>query len=316
MQIEAELARLSPDRDTILTVGVFDGVHLGHKYLLSQLRERAKEEGWMSGVVTFRQHPQAVLSPQPTLPYLTALAHRTSLLEDEGIEAIVALSFTDELVKLSYRQFASLLKKYLRMRGLVIGPDFALGKNREGDAETLPALGQEMGFSLTVIPPLVIDGEVVSSTAIRDALTKGDIKKVAKMTGRPFSLKGRVIPGAGRGITLGFPTANLEINPEQALPADGVYASRVYIESKARPSVTNIGQRPTFGSSQKTVEVYILDYSQDLYQKELRIDIIERLRDEKRFSDAEALKKQIAEDVKQVKAILNSQNRSQVGVKK
>ena len=305
MQVEEELAKLSPTKDMLLAIGVFDGVHLGHKHLLSQLKVHARQEDLLSGVVTFRQHPQAVLSPRTKLPCLTDLTQRIRLLKGEGIDAIITLSFTRELAQLSTHQFVELLKKHLRMRGLVIGPDFALGRNREGDTDTLRTLGQDMGFSVTVIPPVVINGEVVSSTAIRNALAGGDMKKVGNLIGRPFSLYGRVITGAGRGIGLGFPTANLDVDSQQALPPDGVYATWAYIDGKAYQSMTNIGRRPTFGDSERAVEVYILDYHGELYGHKLRIDIIERLRREERFDTAEELKRQVAEDIKQGRDILN-----------
>ena len=304
MQVEEELAGLSPKNDTLLTIGVFDGVHLGHKHLISQLKEYARQQNLLSGVVTFRQHPQEVLSPQTKLPSLTSLAQRTNLLKNEGVEAIITLSFTRELAQLSARQFISLLQKYLRMRGLVIGPDFALGRSREGNTNTLHTLGQDMNFSVTVIPPVMINGEVVSSTTIRKALADGDMKRVTNLIGHPFSLSGRVIPGAGRGVDLGFPTANLDIDPGQALPAEGVYATWAYIDDEVYQSMTNIGKRPTFGSSEPTVEVYVLDYHSNLYGHELKIDIVERLRGEKQFDTVEGLKKQIIEDVKQGRAIL------------
>jgi len=306
MPIEEELAQVSPRKDMLLTIGVFDGVHLGHKYLISRLKEDARERDLLSGVVTFRRHPQEILSPQTGLPFLNSLAQRINLLKDEGVEAVIALSFNQELAQLSAGQFMSLLKKHLRMQGLVIGPDFALGRNREGDSITLHALGQDMNFSVTVIPPVMINGEVVSSTAIRKALAEGDMGKVRSLVGRYFSLSAPVITGAGRGTGLGFPTANLDIAPEQALPADGVYATRVYVDDRCYQSVTNIGKRPTFGSSQRTVEVYVLDYHNELYGHELRVNVVERLRGEKQFDTAEELVKQIAEDVKQGRAILSS----------
>ncbi len=309
MQLEAELAKLSPKKDMLLTIGVFDGVHLGHKYLLSQLREYAKQQNLLSGVVTFHQHPQEVLSPQTKLPFLTDLTQRTYLLKNEGIDAIITLSFTQELAQLSARQFLSLLKKYLMLQGLVIGPDFALGRNREGDIDTVRSLGQDMHFSVTVVPPIMINDVVVSSTAIRKALTDGDMKKVNNLMGHPFSLHGRVITGVGRGIKLGFPTANLDTNPEQALPAEGVYATWTCIDDKVYQSMTNIGKRPTFGGNERTVEVYVLDYHGDLYGCELKIDIVERLRGEKKFDTEEELKKQITEDIKQGRTILNSRGR-------
>jgi len=315
MQVEEELASLSTNKNTVLTIGVFDGVHLGHKYLISQLKERARQQDLLAGVVTFRQHPQEILSPHTRLPFLTDLAEKINLLKNEGIEVIIALSFTHELAQVSARQFLSLLKKHLRMRGLVTGPDFALGRDREGNADALQALGQDMNFSITVIPPVMINGEVVSSTAIRKALADGDMNKVHNLIGRPFSLHGRVIPGAGRGVELGFPTANLDVDPKQALPADGIYVTRVDIDSKAYQSVTNIGKRPTFGGTKRTVEVYVLDYHGNLYSHELKIDFIQRLRDEKQFDTVEELKRQVAEDAKQGRAILNAEAKTKHGQK-
>ncbi len=309
MQAEKELAGLSPNKDMLLTIGVFDGVHLGHKYLISQLTEHAKQQNLLSGVVTFRQHPQEILSSQIKLPFLTSLAEKTNLLKNEGVEAVITLSFSRELAQLSACRFISLLKKYLRMRGLVIGPDFALGREREGNANNLRILGQDMNFSVTVIPPIIVNGEVASSTAIRKALADGDMKKAHNLIGRSFCLQGCVTTGAGRGTELGFPTANLDINSEQAIPAEGVYATWAYIGDKAYQSVTNIGQRPTFGGGGRTVEVYILNYHDNLYERELKIDIIERLRGEIRFDSTEALKKQIIEDIKQSRVILKSRSR-------
>jgi len=310
MLVEEELARFSRGKDTLLTVGVFDGVHLGHRHLISRLVEQARQCNLLPGVVTFRQHPQEVLS-DTKLPFLTDLEERIRLIKETGVEFIIPLSFSPELSHLTPRQFVHLLKEYLRMRGLVIGPDFALGRNREGSVETLIALGKEMGFTVAIVSPMIINGEVVSSTAIREALVRGNMKKVAKMVGRPFSLQASVVTGAGRGVKLGFPTANLRISPEQAIPADGVYASLTYINGRAYPSMTYIGKSPTFGGKERGIEVYVLDYKSILYGRELKIDIIERLRGDIKFKSAEELKQQIASDVERGKAILESQGTSQ-----
>jgi len=304
MSVEEELANFLPKKDMLLTIGVFDGVHLGHKYLISQLIKHAKQQDLLSGVVTFYQHPEGILSPQTRLPFLTNLKERVCLLKNEGVEDIIILSFTSELAGLSAPQFLSLLKRYLRMRGLVIGPDFTLGRNREGNVDKLRTLGQDMGFTVTVVSPVTINDEVVSSTAIRQALADGDMKRVLNLSGRPYSLTAPVVPGEGRGVELGFPTANLGVDSAQALPADGIYATWAYIGDDCYPSVTSIGKRPTFGGSERTIEVYIVGYNGDLYGCNLKIDVIERLRDEKRFDTAQELTEQIAEDVKQGKAIL------------
>lgn len=310
--MEEELTRHSPGKDTLLTIGVFDGVHLGHKYLISQLVEFAGTRDLLPGVVTFRQHPQEVLFPQTKLPFLTDLEERSRLLEKEGVALVVPLSFTREWAELGARRFVELLMKHLRMRGLVIGADFALGRGREGDTEALRLLGREMSFSVDVVPAVKLNGEVVSSTVIRQALAEGDMAKVRRMVGRDFSLHGRVVTGVGRGAGMGIPTANLDIDPEHAIPLDGVYATRAYIDGRSYHSMTNIGRNPTFGNSERGVEVYIIDYSGDLYGREVRIDIVERLRDEERFSSAEELKKQIAEDVKKGKAILDARGVNQL----
>jgi riboflavin kinase/FMN adenylyltransferase len=311
MSIEEEMARVAPSKDMLLTIGVFDGVHLGHQYLILQLVEQARQQGLLSGVVTFRQHPEEVLQPETKLPFLTDLDERINLLRNEGVEVIIPISFNVQSARLSARRFVELLKKYLRMRGLVIGTDFALGRNREGDADALRALGQEMGFSVTIVPAVILNGEVVSSTAIREALARGDVEKVRRLTGRPFSLHGQVITGAGRGVALGFPTANLDMAPEQALPQDGVYATWAYIDGRVYQSMTNIGFNPTFDDSKRVVEIYIVDYRGDLYGHELKIEVMERLRAEKKFSTVEELKQQIAEDVKRGQAILDSRGRKQ-----
>jgi riboflavin kinase/FMN adenylyltransferase len=306
MSVEEELSRFSPEKDTLLTIGVFDGVHLGHKHLISKLKELARKQGFLSGVITFSQHPEEVLSPKTRLPWLTGLEPRIALLKKEGVGIVVPLSFTPELANLSPERFLSLLKEHLRMRGLVVGPDFALGKNREGDTDTLRRLGKEMGFSVTVVPPMTIDGGVVSSTVIRQALAQGDMKKAQKLLGRPFRLQGMVVGGDKRGRKLGFPTANLETAPGQALPDDGVYACRAYINGEAYSAMTNIGRHPTFGGGKKLIETYLIDYNGNLYGRELAIDIIERLRDEKKFDTAEQLEEQMAEDVRRGRDILET----------
>jgi len=305
MRVAEELAAVAPKRHTLLTIGVFDGVHVGHQYLIGQLRKEAEERGFLGGVVTFRQHPQTILSPQSRMSYLTTLEERTELIHSLGIELVAALSFTPELSQLSAREFALLLKDHLKMQGLVIGPDFALGRGREGNATYLKALGQELDFSVDVVRPLKQNAETVSSTAIRDALTRGDVAKVTRFLGRNFTLSGLVVKGVERGRTLGFPTANLAVNSNQALPADGVYATRVYVGVSTHKAVVNIGQRPTFGEKDRTIEVYLLDFKGDLYGEEIKVELVERLRAERKFDGVEELKVQISKDVERARAILD-----------
>lgn len=305
MRVAEELAVFAPERNTLLTIGVFDGVHVGHQHLIGQLRKQAEERGFIGGVVTFRQHPQTVLNPQFGVSYLTTLEKRTKLIRNLGIELVVALSFTPELSQLPAREFILLLKEHLKMRGLVVGPDFALGRGREGDAAYLRNLGLEAGFTVDVVRPFKRNDETVSSTAIRNALARGDVAKVTEFLGRNFALSGPVVRGVERGRTLGFPTANLAVNSNQALPADGVYATRVYVGGSAHKAVVNIGQRPTFDEKDRTVEVYLLDFKGDLYGEEIKVELVERLRAERKFDSADELKAQIGKDVERARAILD-----------
>jgi len=303
MQVEAELARVAPSRETLLGIGVFDGIHLGHQHLLAKLVRQAREAGLLAGVVTFQRHPEEVIRGI-RLPFLTDAEERRRLLKEQGIDLVITLSFDRDLASLSAREFIRLLQKHLRMRGLVIGPDFALGKDRQGNTAQLLAMGQEMGFSVTVVPPLTLNGEVVSSTAIRRAIAAGDMAKARRYTGRYFRLSGRVVSGAGRGATLGFPTANLDIRPEQVLPADGVYAGRAYVNGNTYLAVTNIGTCPTFGDCPRTAEAFLIDFHGDLYGRGLEVEFVQRLRGEAKFTSPQALSRQVAEDIRQGKAIM------------
>jgi len=303
---EEDLAAFAPEKETLLTIGVFDGVHLGHQRLIEELLKQADKKHLLAGVVTFRQHPEDVLSPGKTLPFLTDIKTRTKLLKDEGVDFIVPLSFTKRMAELGARQFISLLQKHLKMRGLVVGPDFALGRQREGNIDALHKLSREMGFSLTIVPPLKVNGEIVSSTAIRKAMVDGDMKKIRDLTGRHFSLYGRVVAGTGRGQSLGFPTANIDVNSGQALPRDGVYAGLARVNGKNYKAMTNIGKNPTFGNAKRTIETYLLDYSGDLYGRELSVEFVTRLRDEKKFKNTDELKKQLAEDMRRSRIVLDA----------
>ncbi len=307
MQVEQELGGFVPDRDSIITIGVFDGVHLGHKHLISKLKELASQQGLCHIVITFHKHPHEILIPKGQPPFLTDTFEKAHLLKKEGVDAVLVLTFTPELSRLSAREFLTLLQNKLRMRGLVIGPDFALGHRGEGNIPTLRRLGSEMGFSVTVVPPVRINGDIVSSTAIRRALAEGDMEKVQRFMGRPFSLHGKVIHGKGRGAGLGFPTVNLDIFKGQALPSDGVYATRAFVDNHTFPSVTNVGTNPTFGDVDRSIESYLLDFHNNLYEHEVKIDFIHKLRGEIKFDCAEDLIKQIDEDIRETRVILQAE---------
>jgi len=305
MEIEQELANIVPQGETLLTIGVFDGVHVGHRYLLEKLQQRAAEKNLLSGVVTFNPHPQSVLHPHNQLPWLSNLEDRVRTFQELGVNIVAVLTFTPKVAQLSAREFISLLKKHLKMQGIMMGPDFVLGRGGEGNINLLRTLGREMKFSVEVIPPYTINGEVVSSTLIRQALIQGDMRRIERLMGRYFYLRGKVITSDKRGRVLGFPTANLDIKPRQALPGNGIYATITQVDGKQFPSATNIGIRPTFGEGEKIVETHLLNYIGDLYGKEIRVEFVQKLRDEQRFPSPEELKIQIKKDVRKVEALLD-----------
>lgn len=294
-----ELARAAPGGDCAVTIGVFDGVHRGHQHLVGRLLQLARGRGLATAAVTFHPHPRSVLRPGSAITYLCTLEERVEQLRSLGLDAVAILSFTSELAQLSPRDFLRLLVEELRMRLLLVGPDFALGRNREGTVEVLRSVGEEMGFQVEVAPLLTESGQKVGSTAIRRALAEGDVETVARLLGRPFSLRGPVVEGARRGERIGFPTANIALGLDRALPALGVYITRAYLGESAYPACTNIGLRPTFHAEppRPTVETHILDFRGELYGRELRIDLLKRLRPERKFPTVDDLIAQIRRDI-------------------
>jgi len=293
-----ELARVAPGRDTAVTIGKFDGVHRGHQHLIAGLIERARGEGLAAVAVVLYPNPSTVLRPGTALTYLTSLDERLELLRRLGPDSVGILPFTSELAQLSARDFVSILVQELRMRLLYVGPDFALGRNREGTMGALRRIGRDLGFRVEAADLLVEEGEKVGSSAVREALAAGEAEEVASLLGRPFSLRGPVVAGAHRGLSLGFPTANIAIGLDRALPAFGVYVTRAFIRENQYPSCTNIGVRPTFdGEARPTVETYILDFQDKLYGEEVRIDLLHRLREELKFESPDELVAQMQRDI-------------------
>lgn len=292
-----ELARASAGRPAAVTIGKFDGVHRGHHHLVHQLQERARERGLASVVITLHPNPITVLRPGTPVTYLCSLEERVDLLRALGVDSVGVLSFTSELAQLSYREFADLLIEQLNMKLLLIGADFALGRKREGTAEALRVYGEERDFELVVADMLSQGKDKVGSGDVRESLAAGDVEKVAELLGRQFSLHGPVVRGAERGATIGFPTANVSVAPDLALPAYGVYVTRAHLGEATYHSVTNIGMRPTFDETRPTIEVHLLDFEGDIYERRLRIDVLHRLRPELRFSGVDELVAQIGRDV-------------------
>jgi riboflavin kinase/FMN adenylyltransferase len=293
-----ELERHAPGQPSAVTVGVFDGVHLGHCSLIERLRAEAAARGLASAVVTLHPAPVQVLRPAVRIAYLTSLEERVELLRATGVDAVAPLTFTSEVADLSALDFVSLLHQALGMRYLLMGPDNAFGRGREGTPDRLREIGEDVGFEVGVLERPLAGGEGrVSATAVRDALAAGDMEGAAQLLGRPFALRGPVVRGNERGRGLGFPTANIAVTPDRAIPAYGVYVTRAEVAGRAHAAATNIGVNPTFGDERPSVETYILDFEGDLYGRELRVEVLHRLRGEVRFDSVDALKAAIAADV-------------------
>jgi riboflavin kinase/FMN adenylyltransferase len=286
-----------------VTVGVFDGVHRGHLHLVDALKGRARGAGLASCVVTLHPDPVQVLRPDIRVAYVTSLEERIELLHAAGVDAVAPLTFTSEVAELSAAEFVQLLHRSLDMRFLLMGPDHAFGRGREGTPERVAAMGPEIGFEVETLPePLEGTSGAVSSTAIRRALAEGEMELAERLLGRPFSLRGPVVRGNERGgRTLGFPTANLAVTPDRALPAFGVYVTRARVGGRTYESATNIGVNPTFDDPRPSIETYILDFEGDLYGRELRIDVLNRLRPEKKFDSIDELIAAIGADVQAVR---------------
>ena len=289
-----------------VTVGSFDGVHRGHQALVRLLVEQAHRDHSPAVVVTFHPHPALFFSRVPQSYTLTSPEERETLLKEIGVDQVITLKFDAELANLTALNFMQLLKDRLDISHLLIGFNFALGRDRMGDLDTLQQFGNILGYKVDVIHPIKIDGEVVSSSQIRNLLQEGQLKRANNLLGRPYSLQGEVIPGEHRGNRLGFPTANLNLPPERLLPTRGVYASRGIVHGKEYMAVTNIGIRPTFANPLKVprVEPHLLDLKEDLYGENLKIELIEYLRPEQIFPSPADLIAQVNRDIQETREIL------------
>jgi riboflavin kinase/FMN adenylyltransferase len=311
MQSVTALEHLHPERPSCLTIGAFDGVHRGHQALIGEMVTRAQASAKAAVVLTFFPHPSVVLRGRRPSFYLTTPEEKAEALLALRVDALVTHPFSLEVAAIRAADFVDRLVAHTRLSELWCGEDFALGHNREGTVEFLRAEGQRKGFEVVVVPPTLIDGEVISSTRIRQTLRDGAVEQAARYLGRPFRLAGQVVEGAKRGRQLGIPTANLAIWDEHAVPAVGVYACRAAAGGTHRPdgqvqAVVNIGFRPTFegGEARPVVEAHLLDFTGDLYGQTLQLEFAARLRPEQKFPGVEALLAQIRQDIVQARQIL------------
>ncbi len=287
-----------------LAIGVFDGVHRGHQALIGELARGARAAGTFSLAATFDPLPIQVLAPGAPASALSDAPERATLLERAGADAVVIFRFDPPFAALAADEFVARIAAAGEVGRIVVGPDFHFGRRAEGDVAKLEALGRHHAFTVEVMPPFEHDGGVVSSTRIRNALLAGDVELAATLLGRPYAVRGRVVPGARRGRALGFPTVNLALPRDRLLPRDGIYAMWAEMGEGRFAAAASLGVRPTFGGGERVLEAHLLDFDDSVYGEDVAAAFVRRLRDERAFESPEALAAQIAKDVEATRAAL------------
>jgi len=304
-----EIARPNqPKEKLVVTIGAFDGVHVAHRALIAGAVMRARELGVKSAVISFDPHPDTVVRPDHPMIYLTSLEDKARLVAELGTDFLIIQPFTQEFRALPPEAFVDWLLHPAQILEIHIGEDFVFGHKAKGNAAFLYEIGKARGFQVHSLAPLEVDNAVVSSTRIRNLLLKGQAAQAARLLTRYHTVRGIVVKGAQRGRLLGFPTANIEVAPDFAVPGNGIYATIATIEAdgewKPRLSATSIGVRPTFDNGPRSIETFILDFDGDLYGKMLRVEFVAKLRDEQKFDSVEALITQMNLDVENARQIL------------
>ncbi len=288
----------------VLTLGNFDGVHLGHQAIFKQVVARALETGGSSAAFTFEPHPLKVLAPHRSPKLLSTFREKMERIEAEGMDAVICAKFTPEFASQNPEDFVrDVLAGAIGAKAVYVGHDYAFGKDRQGDINFLREAGKRYGFEVHVVGPVKVEGIIVSSTKIRQLIMDGEVCLASKLLGRPYSIEGTVISGHSRGREIGFPTANIT-TPNELAPKEGVYAVTLEVEGKLYKGAANIGSNPTFGDSSVSYEAHLFDFTGDLYGKFLKMKFIKRVRDEFKFKSTEELKEQIRKDLELVRSVL------------
>jgi riboflavin kinase/FMN adenylyltransferase len=293
-----------PQRPTHLAIGVFDGVHLGHRALIAHLARGARQEQAAAVAATFDPLPIQALAPGAPASALSDIADRVRLLREAGADAVAVFRFDEAFAQLSADEFLDRVRGACDVRRIVVGPDFHFGRRAEGDCDKLRERGKRDGFTVDVVTPIQMNGAIVSSTRIRNLLLGGDVESAARLLGGPYTLRGRVVHGAKRGRALGFPTINLALPKERLLPRDGIYAMWAELGEGRFKAAASLGVRPTFGGGERVLEAYLVDFSGELYGEEVEVAFVKRLRDEIAFASPAELSAQIARDVEETKRAL------------
>ena len=311
MQVFSSIKDLTKNKNTILTLGTFDGIHPGHLKIIDKLVSCSKEKGCRNVVITFHPHPRTVLGNDNSVKMLTTQEEKIYLLRKHGVENLLTINFTKEFASLTAEEFIyDYLINGIGLSEIVLGHDHHFGKGRSGNVELLKKIGAKENFIVTTADPFLIDDEVVSSTQIRNAISHGDVAKANKLLGRNYSFGGVVVSGDKRGRELGFPTANIKLSSqEKLLPASGIYAVKFFVGNENHIGLLSIGYRPTFYNEGELVtEVYIYDFNREIYGKEVTVELVERLRGEEKFNSAEELINQMNKDKENGLKIFNKLN--------
>lgn len=292
-------------QNSYLAIGVFDGVHRGHRQIIDKLVKDAHQKNNHAVILTFDPHPAAVLTSKQ-IRLLTTPDERAQILFSLGVDTVITQRFTSDLSQVTALDFMTRLKQSLGLAHLLIGYDSALGKGREGDAKRLTEIGKDLNYSVEVIPALSSNDKIISSTEIRNFISTGEIKEANNLLGYHYPLSGVVIHGAGRGKKINFPTANIDYPPHKATPSNGIYACWATLGKEKFMAGTSVGFNPTFTPERQiqSVEAYLLDFERDIYGEELKLEFVTRLRNEEKFNSIEALIEQIGKDVNQTREIL------------
>ena len=305
MLLITDLSRITrPFTNSVITLGNFDGIHLGHQELVRMVMKRAQEIRGQSMVVTFRPHPLKVLAPDKCPPLISIYEEKIELFRKLGIDVLVKIPFSFHFAEMTPREFVKkILCNLLGTKEIFVGCNYRFGKGREGTTETLKQMGEEFGFKVNEVKQIALRDEVISSTKIRQLLSAGEVEHAAELLGRPYAITGIVIRGDSRGKTLGFPTANIA-SKHAIVPANGVYAVKLSARDTCHDGVVNIGLRPTFDTKHLAIEVHVFDFNEDLYGEEVTIYFIKKLRTERKFDTADALITQITKDIAEAKSVL------------
>jgi riboflavin kinase/FMN adenylyltransferase len=314
MNIYNSVDKIEKDENTVLTIGTFDGIHKGHKVLFKKVKEYSSLHGLRNVVITFEPHPRTVVTNQK-VKLLTTMEEKSEELKRIGIQNLLVINFSKEFSQQTSEKFITdVVHGKVGVKHIIVGHDHKFGKNRDGNDNELIRLGKQYGFSVECVPPVKYGEEIISSTKVRNALLNGEVEKANNFLGRNYSFSGKVVKGVSRGTILGFPTANIDVSDaDKLIPKNGVYIVRALVENKIVFGIMNIGMRPTFADTLDVViEVHLLNFNEDIYDKKIKVELLKRLRDETKFANKEELIYQIGKDKKEAIRFIGSKYLSKI----